>query len=109
MAPVALALIGRVFGERRSFADAAPGRMAGRVGRGRPVNRARRRGKATPGGAAAAGALLQRKVGKPGAGLGKTTGWIHRAELKSRGVEMVGSVNYEQIGDQGLLIGGREA
>jgi len=48
--------------------------------------------------------LLQRKVGKPGAGLGKTTGWIHRAELKSRGVEMVGSVNYEQIGDQGLLV-----
>ena len=26
--------------------------------------------------------LLQRKAGKPGAGLGKTTGWIHRAELK---------------------------
>lgn len=48
--------------------------------------------------------LLQRKAGKPGAGLGKTTGWIHRAELKSRGVEMVGGVNYEEIGDQGLLI-----
>ena len=48
--------------------------------------------------------LLQRKAGKPGAGLGKTTGWIHRAELKSRGVEMVGGVNYEEISDQGLLI-----
>jgi 2,4-dienoyl-CoA reductase (NADPH2) len=48
--------------------------------------------------------LLQRKAGKPGAGLGKTTGWIHRAELKSRGVEMIGGVNYEQIGDQGLFI-----
>ena len=48
--------------------------------------------------------LLQRKAGKPGAGLGKTTGWIHRAELKSRGVEMIGGVNYEQISDQGLLI-----
>ncbi|MBL8311256.1 MAG: NADPH-dependent 2,4-dienoyl-CoA reductase [Burkholderiales bacterium] len=48
--------------------------------------------------------LLQRKPGKPGAGLGKTTGWIHRAELKSRGVEMIGGVNYEEIGDQGLLI-----
>lgn len=48
--------------------------------------------------------LLQRKAGKPGAGLGKTTGWIHRAELKARGVEMLGGVNYEQISDQGLLI-----
>ena len=41
--------------------------------------------------------LLQRKAGKPGAGLGKTTGWIHRAELKQRGVEMIGGVNYERI------------
>jgi 2,4-dienoyl-CoA reductase (NADPH2) len=48
--------------------------------------------------------LLQRKAGKPGAGLGKTTGWIHRAELKSRGVEMLGGVNYEKIGDEGLFI-----
>lgn len=48
--------------------------------------------------------LLQRKAGKLGAGLGKTTGWIHRAELKSRGVEMIGGVNYEQISDQGLFI-----
>ena len=48
--------------------------------------------------------LLQRKAGKPGAGLGKTTGWIHRAELKARGVEMLGGVNYEQISDQGLLV-----
>ena len=48
--------------------------------------------------------LLQRKAGKPGAGLGKTTGWIHRAELKSRGVEMLGGVNYEEISDQGLLV-----
>jgi 2,4-dienoyl-CoA reductase (NADPH2) len=48
--------------------------------------------------------LLQRKAGKPGAGLGKTTGWIHRTELKSRNVEMIGGVNYEQISDQGLLV-----
>ena len=48
--------------------------------------------------------LLQRKAGKPGAGLGKTTGWIHRAELKSRGVEMISGVNYEEISDQGLLV-----
>ncbi len=48
--------------------------------------------------------LLQRKAGKPGTGLGKTTGWIHRAELKSRGVEMLGGVNYEKIGDEGLFV-----
>jgi 2,4-dienoyl-CoA reductase (NADPH2) len=48
--------------------------------------------------------LLQRKAGKPGAGLGKTTGWIHRAALKNKNVEMVGGVNYERIGDAGLLV-----
>jgi 2,4-dienoyl-CoA reductase (NADPH2) len=48
--------------------------------------------------------LLQRKAGKLGAGLGKTTGWIHRTTLKHRGVQMVGGVNYEAIGDQGLLV-----
>ncbi|HEX5783448.1 MAG TPA: NADPH-dependent 2,4-dienoyl-CoA reductase [Burkholderiaceae bacterium] len=48
--------------------------------------------------------LLQRKAGKPGAGLGKTTGWIHRAALKNKGVQMRGGVNYERVGDQGLLV-----
>ena len=48
--------------------------------------------------------LLQRKSSKHGAGLGKTTGWIHRATLKMKNVKMLGSVNYEEIGDQGLLI-----
>ena len=48
--------------------------------------------------------LLQRKKGKPGAGLGKTTGWIHRATLKMKEVEMIGGVNYERIDDEGLLI-----
>jgi 2,4-dienoyl-CoA reductase (NADPH2) len=48
--------------------------------------------------------LLQRKKGKLGEGLGKTTGWIHRAALKMKQVEMVGGVNYEHIGDEGLLI-----
>lgn len=42
--------------------------------------------------------LLQRKAGKPGAGLGKTTGWIHRAALKMKGVEMIAGANYERIG-----------
>jgi 2,4-dienoyl-CoA reductase (NADPH2) len=48
--------------------------------------------------------LLQRKSSKIGAGLGKTTGWIHRAELKTRGVEMLSGVNYERIDDNGLHI-----
>ena len=48
--------------------------------------------------------LLQRKSGKPGAGLGKTTGWIHRTTLKLKGVKMLSGVNYEQIDDRGLLI-----
>ena len=48
--------------------------------------------------------LLQRKAGKPGAGLGKTTGWIHRATLKMKGVQMISGVNYERIEERGLLI-----
>ena len=46
--------------------------------------------------------LLQRKAGKPGAGLGKTTGWIHRGSLQARGVEMWGGVQYQRIDDEGL-------
>ena len=46
--------------------------------------------------------LLQRKSSKVGAGLGKTTGWIHRTELKHRGVAMVAGVSYEWIDDEGL-------
>ncbi|MEU6624262.1 NADPH-dependent 2,4-dienoyl-CoA reductase [Streptomyces litmocidini] len=46
--------------------------------------------------------LLQRKTTKVGAGLGKTTGWIHRTELKHRGVTMVAGVSYERIDDAGL-------
>uniref|UniRef100_UPI0017F37392 oxidoreductase n=1 Tax=Polaromonas sp. TaxID=1869339 RepID=UPI0017F37392 len=45
--------------------------------------------------------LLQRKPGKLGKGLGKTTGWIHRAALKMKNVEMLSGVNYERIGDDG--------
>jgi len=48
--------------------------------------------------------LLQRKAGKHGAKLGKTTGWIHRAVLKMNNVQMIADVNYERIGDEGLLI-----
>ncbi|MBF6225084.1 NADPH-dependent 2,4-dienoyl-CoA reductase [Nocardia abscessus] len=46
--------------------------------------------------------LLQRKTTKVGAGLGKTTGWIHRTELKNRGVEMIAGARYERIDDRGL-------
>ena len=48
--------------------------------------------------------LLQRKASKVGDGLGKTTGWIHRAGLKSKGVQMINAVEYLQIDDQGLHI-----
>ncbi|WP_431784902.1 FAD-dependent oxidoreductase [Streptomyces chumphonensis] len=46
--------------------------------------------------------LLQRKTTKVGAGLGKTTGWIHRTELKHRGVTMVAGATYDRIDDDGL-------
>ncbi|WP_282008433.1 NADPH-dependent 2,4-dienoyl-CoA reductase [Brevundimonas aveniformis] len=46
--------------------------------------------------------LLQRKTSKVGAGLGKTTGWIHRAGLAARDVHMVPGVTYERIDDAGL-------
>jgi 2,4-dienoyl-CoA reductase (NADPH2) len=53
--------------------------------------------------------LLQRKAQKLGKGLGKTTGWIHRAELKMKGVEMIGGANYERIDTDGLHISFGEA
>jgi 2,4-dienoyl-CoA reductase (NADPH2) len=46
--------------------------------------------------------LLQRSPGKPGARLGKTTGWIHRASLKAHGVRMWGGVEYLGVDDAGL-------
>ncbi len=54
--------------------------------------------------------LLQRKTSKVGGGLGKTTGWIHRASLKKKGVEMIAGVNYIKVDDNGLWveIGGEE-
>jgi 2,4-dienoyl-CoA reductase (NADPH2) len=48
--------------------------------------------------------LLQRSDGKPGDGLGKTTGWIHRSTLKKRGVQMLSGCTYKRIDDQGLHI-----
>lgn len=46
--------------------------------------------------------LLQRKTSKPGKNLGKTTGWIHRASLKQRKVQMIPGVSYRKIDDRGL-------
>ena len=48
--------------------------------------------------------LLQRSPGRPGARLGKTTGWIHRATLKAKGVKMLGGVDYLGVDDHGLRI-----
>lgn len=67
-----------------------------------------------PGGLAASGpqpepparvvTLVQRKAGKPGKGLGKTTGWIHRAALSAKGVQMLGGLQYRRITDAGLVV-----
>jgi 2,4-dienoyl-CoA reductase (NADPH2) len=66
------------------------------------------RGGLVPGAAPAAPArevwLLQRKASKIGEGLGKTTGWIHRSQLRRRGVQFVAGVHYERIDAQGLHV-----
>ena len=71
---------------------ADPGEVRGGVVRARPSPPAR---KVT---------LLQRKAGKLGKGLGKTTGWIHRAALLMKNVEMIGGVNYERITPDGIFV-----
>jgi 2,4-dienoyl-CoA reductase (NADPH2) len=48
--------------------------------------------------------LMQRKTTKVGAGLGKTSGWVHRTELKRAGVNMLNGVEYLSFDDQGLHI-----
>lgn len=48
--------------------------------------------------------LMQRKPGSVGKGPGKTTGWIHRATLQKRGVNLMGGVAYHKITDQGFHI-----
>ncbi|MGF6761603.1 2,4-dienoyl-CoA reductase (NADPH2) [Paraburkholderia sp. GAS33] len=48
--------------------------------------------------------LLQRKAGKLGAGLGKTSGWVHRATLMRNGVRMLDGVSYLEISERGLKI-----
>jgi 2,4-dienoyl-CoA reductase (NADPH2) len=48
--------------------------------------------------------LLQRKSTQPGKGLGKTTGWIHRAALTKKKVEMLAGANYDAIDARGLHV-----
>jgi 2,4-dienoyl-CoA reductase (NADPH2) len=58
-----------------------------------------------PGPPARAVTLLQRKAEKPGRRLGKTTGWIHRAALAMKQVQMRGGVTYDAVVPQGLQLG----
>ena len=48
--------------------------------------------------------LVQRKAARPGKGLGKTTGWIHRASLAAKGVRMLGGMEYRRITADGLVV-----
>ncbi|HEV2540372.1 MAG TPA: NADPH-dependent 2,4-dienoyl-CoA reductase [Frateuria sp.] len=48
--------------------------------------------------------LLQRSEGRPGARLNKTTGWVHRATLKAKQVQMLGGVQYVRFDGEGLHI-----
>ncbi|MDU0292265.1 NADPH-dependent 2,4-dienoyl-CoA reductase [Saccharothrix longispora] len=48
--------------------------------------------------------LLQRKTSRIGKDLGRTTGWVHRAALRAKGVEELTGVHYERIDDEGLHI-----
>lgn len=48
--------------------------------------------------------LMQRKETKVGAGLGKTSGWVHRNTLKKKGVEMLNAVTYKRIVAEGIEI-----
>ena len=48
--------------------------------------------------------MFQRRPGKMGTALGKTTGWIHRLTLRQRGVQQVSGVDYVKVDDQGLHV-----
>jgi len=48
--------------------------------------------------------MMQRKKTKIGAGLGKTTGWVHRISLKNKKVRMLNAVQYNKIDDKGIHI-----
>lgn len=46
--------------------------------------------------------LIQRKTSSIGRGLGRTTGWVHRAALKAKGVQLITGATYDRIDDDGL-------
>jgi 2,4-dienoyl-CoA reductase (NADPH2) len=46
--------------------------------------------------------MVQRKPGGQGKTLGKTTGWVHRATIKMKGVEQISGATYDLIDDEGL-------
>ena len=48
--------------------------------------------------------MLQRKTTSFGRGLNKTSGWVHRAVVKMKGVETIGGVSYDKVDDEGLHI-----
>lgn len=48
--------------------------------------------------------LMQRKTGRLGAGLNKTTGWVHRAHIGKHGVQQLAGVRYDEITAEGIWI-----
>jgi 2,4-dienoyl-CoA reductase (NADPH2) len=48
--------------------------------------------------------LMQRTKGRLGSGLNKTTGWVHRAHVKSHGVIQVSGAQYNKITNEGIWI-----
>ncbi len=48
--------------------------------------------------------LMQRKTTPLGIGLGKTSGWVHRAQLKKHNVKMMRGVQYKSVTDEGLWV-----
>jgi len=48
--------------------------------------------------------LMQRTKGRLGSGLNKTSGWVHRAHVKSHGVIQVSGAQYDKITNEGIWI-----
>ena len=48
--------------------------------------------------------LMQRKTTPLGIGLGKTSGWVHRAQLKKHAVRMMRGVQYKSVSNEGLWV-----
>ncbi len=52
--------------------------------------------------------MVQRKSGGQGRTLGKTSGWVHRATVKMKGVEQISGATYDKIDDAGLHLSFRD-